>query len=210
MIAQSLVMAIIFLSFVVVTGMGGMVSLAQATFVTAGGFAAGWALSRDWGVDIPGIATHGQINFLWALVIGALAAAALGALSRVPLTRLGGVTLALGTLAGAFVCAFVVVRRSTTIGNGDSSGWTIRPPTLDIPGLNWVNDVLIVNGRPSRRSTSASSRSRSCCSSRCSGSSRSSSTRCSARASGRAMLAVRSSEVAAEASGVPRRTARRS
>ena len=44
-IAQSLVMAIIFLSFVVVTGMGGMVSLMQASFVTAGGFAAGWALT---------------------------------------------------------------------------------------------------------------------------------------------------------------------
>ena len=48
--------------------------------MTAGGFAAGWALSHDWGVDIPGVATHGQINFFWALVIAALAAAALGAL----------------------------------------------------------------------------------------------------------------------------------
>ena len=48
-------MAIIFLSFVVVTGMGGMVSLMQASFVTAGGFAAGWALTHDFGVDIPGV-----------------------------------------------------------------------------------------------------------------------------------------------------------
>ena len=36
-IAQALVMGIIFLSFVVVTGMGGMVSLMQASFATAGG-----------------------------------------------------------------------------------------------------------------------------------------------------------------------------
>ena len=49
-------MGLIFLSFVVVTGMGGMVSLAQATFVTAGGFAAGWALNYDWGVDLPWVA----------------------------------------------------------------------------------------------------------------------------------------------------------
>jgi ABC-type branched-subunit amino acid transport system permease subunit len=58
-------MALIFLSFVVLTGMGGMVSLAQATFVTAGGFAAGWALTRDWGIDLPLVATHGRLNFLW-------------------------------------------------------------------------------------------------------------------------------------------------
>ena len=69
-IAQSLVMGIIFLSFVVVTGLGGMVSLAQAAFVTAGGFAAGWALTWDTGLDIPGISTHGQINFLWAAIFG--------------------------------------------------------------------------------------------------------------------------------------------
>ena len=58
-------MAIVFLSFVVVTGMGGMVSLAQATFVTAGGFArrAGRS-SRDWGVDIPLVAAHGQHQLL--------------------------------------------------------------------------------------------------------------------------------------------------
>ncbi len=61
-IALGLVYAIIFLSFVVVTGLGGMVSLAQATFVVAGGFAAGWALNRDWG-DIPVLAPHGSINF---------------------------------------------------------------------------------------------------------------------------------------------------
>ena len=67
-IAQSLVMAIIFLSFVVVTGMGGQVSLMQASFVTAGGFAAGWALTHDFGVDIPGWFAHGQLNFFWAVV----------------------------------------------------------------------------------------------------------------------------------------------
>ena len=54
-IAQSLAMAIIFLSFVVVTGMSGQVSLMQASFVTAGGFAGGWALTHDFGVDIPRI-----------------------------------------------------------------------------------------------------------------------------------------------------------
>ena len=70
-IAQSLAMAVIFLSFVVLTGMTGQVSLMQASFVTAGGFAAGWALTHDWGWNIPLVFSHGQLNFFWALVIGA-------------------------------------------------------------------------------------------------------------------------------------------
>ncbi len=140
-IAQSLAMAVIFLSFVVITGMGGQVSLMQASFVTAGGFAAGWALAHDWGVDIPLVASHGQLNFVWAIVIGALAAAALGALLAVPLTRLGEVNFALGTLAWAFFLA-LIPWASESVRNGES-GWTIRSPTLDIPGLNWVNDVLV-------------------------------------------------------------------
>ena len=197
-IAQSVVMGIIFLSFVVVTGMGGMVSLAQATFVTAGGFAAGWALNRDWGLDVPGIASHGQLNFLWVLVIGALAAAALGALFAWPLSRLGGVALALGTLALAFFCYFVPFGIDA-IGKGQL-GWTIRAPTLSVPGLDWVHDMLIEGDQPKidlsqlqdqilvflvlfgliTLSIHALQRS----------------------TSGRAILAVRSSEVAAEASGV--------
>jgi len=140
-IAQSLVMAIIFLSFVVVTGISGQVSLMQASFVTAGGFAAGWALTHDFGVNIPGFVSHGQINFFWAVVIAALAAAALGALLARPLTRLGGVNFALGTLAAAFFFALVPFSVDD-IRNGQS-GWSIRAPSLDVPGLNWVNDFLV-------------------------------------------------------------------
>ena len=145
-IAQGLAVALIFLSFVVVTGMGGMVSLAQATFVTAGGFAAGWALNRDWGVNIPLIATHGQINFLWAAVIGALAAAAIGALIALPATRLGAVYLALWSLAAAFFFSLVVFAYEP-IGKGQL-GWAIRAPTLDLPGLNWIHDMLIPGDQP--------------------------------------------------------------
>jgi ABC-type branched-subunit amino acid transport system ATPase component/ABC-type branched-subunit amino acid transport system permease subunit len=140
-IAQSLVMAIIFLSFVVVTGMSGQVSLMQASFVTAGGFAAGWALTHDFGIDLPGIASHGHLNFFWAVVIAALAAAALGALLALPLTRLGGVNFALGTLAWAFFLSLVPFSVDD-IRNGQS-GWTFRTPSLDVPGLNWVNDFLV-------------------------------------------------------------------
>ena len=141
LIALGLAMAIVFLSFVVVTGLGGMVSLAQATFVIAGGFAAGWALNRDWGIDLPLVATHGQINFVWAAFIGAACAATLGALVAIPVRRLGPVALALGTFALAFV-ADLVPFDYEPIGKG-SLGWTIRSPVLDLPGVNQVVDWMI-------------------------------------------------------------------
>jgi ABC-type branched-subunit amino acid transport system ATPase component/branched-subunit amino acid ABC-type transport system permease component len=138
-IAQGLSISIILLSFIVVTGMGGMVSLAQATFVTAGGFAAGWALNRNWGINIPLIASHGQLNFLWAVVIGALVAGVIGALIAWPATRLGAVYLAIWSLAACLFFSLVPFD-TQAIGNGQS-GWTIRSPALDLFGwqLNFAN-----------------------------------------------------------------------
>jgi ABC-type branched-subunit amino acid transport system ATPase component/branched-subunit amino acid ABC-type transport system permease component len=152
-IALGLVYAIIFLSFVVVTGLGGMVSLAQATFVTAGGFATGWALNRDWG-DIPVIAPHGQLNFALCALIGALCAAALGALIALPVRRLSAVALALGTFALAFVASLIPFDYDP-IGKG-SFGWPfsgtkgIPPsqvdralPSLDVDGgLGWLRSIV--------------------------------------------------------------------
>ena len=107
-IAKGMVFAVIFLSFVVVTGIGGMVSLSQATFVIAGGFAAGWAVNHNWGVDVPLIASHGQLNWLWAVVLAALVGAASGAIVALPVRRLGAVALALGTFALAFTADLVI------------------------------------------------------------------------------------------------------
>jgi ABC-type branched-subunit amino acid transport system ATPase component/ABC-type branched-subunit amino acid transport system permease subunit len=142
-IAKGLAVGLIFLSFVVVTGIGGMVSLAQATFVTAGGFMAGWALTNNWGFHLPGVATHGQLNFLWAALMGAGVAAILGALLALPVRRLGALALALGTFALAFA-AQLVVFQTEEIGNG-SGGWSFRPPSLDVPILNEIAD-LVMNG----------------------------------------------------------------
>jgi branched-subunit amino acid ABC-type transport system permease component/ABC-type branched-subunit amino acid transport system ATPase component len=197
-IAQGLAISVIFLSFVVVTGMGGMVSLAQATFVTVGGFTAGWAVNRNWHLNVPGLATHGQLNFLWAALIAVLVAAAVGALIALPITKLGGVNFALGTLACAFIASLVVFPLDSV--SNHNTGWTIRQPILSIPGLNQL-DNLVVPGSQHNVDTSQLSQQillflvvfgivtliihalwRS--------------------PSGRAMLAVRSSEVAAAASGV--------
>ena len=167
-IALGLCMALIFLSFVVLTGMGGMVSLAQATFVTAGGFAAGWALTRDWGIDLPLVATHGRLNFLWGALLAGAVAAALGALIALPLRRLGAVSLALGTLALAFV-AQLIPFNTVAIAHAPN-GWTLPTPTLDIPVVNEVVD-LADQGSSDRASISRRFLSRSCC---CSASSASS------------------------------------
>jgi branched-subunit amino acid ABC-type transport system permease component/ABC-type branched-subunit amino acid transport system ATPase component len=140
-IAESIVFGIIFLSFVVVTGLGGMVSLAQATFVTAAGFGAGWALSKNWGFSAPLIASHGQINFVWAVAVGAGVAAVLGALIAWPATRLGAVYLAIWTLAAAFFIGFIPFEWNV-IGQGDA-GWAIRGPTLQFPGSGWIHDLII-------------------------------------------------------------------
>ncbi len=139
-IAQSLATAVIMLSFVVVTGMGGMVSLAQATFVTAGGFALGWAINRNWGIDVPLLARHGQLNFAVATIIAMVVAAALGALIAWPATRLGAVYLAIWTLAAAFFFTLVPYGYQA-IGHG-SEGWAIRSPTLDLPGLSSLHRIL--------------------------------------------------------------------
>ncbi len=196
-IAQSLATAIILLSFVVVTGMGGMVSLAQATFVTAGGFAAGWVLGHNWGIDIPLIASHGQLNFALATLIAVVVAATLGALIAWPATRLGAVYLAIWSLAAAFFFSLVPFAYQA-IGHG-SDGWTIRSPTLSWPGLSVVHRILTTNRGPFDFSqlpdqillflavfgvVTAIIRS------------------LMGSATGRSMLAVRSSEVAAEASAI--------
>ncbi len=140
-IAQGLSISIILLSFIVVTGMGGMVSLAQATFVTAGGFAAGWALNRNWGFGFPLIASHGQLNFLWAVVIGAIVAGVIGALIAWPATRLGAVYLAIWSLAACLFFSLVPFD-TQAIGNGQS-GWNIRSPALDLFG--WRLDFANLN-----------------------------------------------------------------
>jgi len=143
LIAQGVVFGIIFLSFVVVTGLGGMVSLAQASFVVAGGFAAGWALDRNWGINLPLIASHGHLNFAIAALIGAVAGAGLGLVVAIIVAwrRLGGVALAIATFALAFFLALVPFD-TQAIAHGNV-GYTIPSPSLSIPGLNWLNRQLV-------------------------------------------------------------------
>jgi branched-subunit amino acid ABC-type transport system permease component len=84
--------AVIFLSIVVVTGLGGQLSFAQATFAGIGG-----AVSSQ-------LATQQGMSMIGALVVAAVVAAVVGVVVSLPALRLGGIFLTLFTFA--FALAF--------------------------------------------------------------------------------------------------------
>lgn len=128
LVVDGLVMGVIFLSFVVITGIGGMVSLMQATFVTVGGFAAGWLVRHQFGATVPVLMDNGHLNFFVAAALATVTAAAVGAVIAIPLRRLGALALALGTLSVAFI-ADLVVFQIDSISNG-SAGYLMTSPRL--------------------------------------------------------------------------------
>ncbi|MFF1367591.1 ATP-binding cassette domain-containing protein [Streptomyces virginiae] len=168
LLAQGLAVALVFMSFTVVTGLGAMVSLAQGTFVTGAALVAGLLMSRGW-------------PFAAALAVGTCVAALLGALVALPALRLGGRSLALATLALAFL-ADQVLFQLRWLRNGDA-GWPIPRPVFGPVDLSddralgvalVVLVALVAAGLTALRNSP----------------------------SGRAMLAVRSAPAAAVASGV--------
>jgi branched-chain amino acid transport system permease protein len=85
----SMIMAIVSLSLVLLTGFAGQVSLAQAAFAGTGGF----IMSR--------LASGAHVLFPFSLLLGALAASAVGVVIAVPALRVRGSQLAVVTLAAA-------------------------------------------------------------------------------------------------------------
>ncbi|MEU6712753.1 ATP-binding cassette domain-containing protein [Nonomuraea sp. NPDC046802] len=108
--AQGLVLALIFCSFVVVTGIGGMVNLAQAAFASMAALTCGWAFASG-------------LPFALAIVLGVLAAGAVGMLVALPALRLGGRVLTLATLAVALL-ADQVLFQVDAFSNG-TIGWSL-------------------------------------------------------------------------------------
>lgn len=167
-LAQGLAISLVFVSFTVVTGLGAMVSLAQATFVTGAALVAGLLMSHGW-------------PFIAAALVGTCGAAVLGALVALPALRLGGRSLALATLALAFLADQVLFQMGW-LRNGDT-GWEIPravfgPVDLSDDRAMGVAMVVLVAVAVAALSALRGS------------------------ATGRAMLAVRSAPAAAMASGV--------
>jgi branched-chain amino acid transport system permease protein len=88
-VASGLALATAFLSYVVVTGDGGMISLCQITFA---GIAAALAAQ---------FATNHNVPVLLAILLGALIVVPIGMIAALPSLRLGSLYLALATLAFA-------------------------------------------------------------------------------------------------------------
>lgn len=109
-----LALSLVLLSFVVVTGIGGMVSLAQAAFVTAAGLSAGLLMD------------HYHLPWLVAFIGGTAVAALIGAVVAVPALRLGGLALSLATLALGFLGDDVLFQWNWL--NGGLNGWPISRP----------------------------------------------------------------------------------
>jgi branched-subunit amino acid ABC-type transport system permease component len=89
--------ATIFLSITVMTGMGGLVSLAQASFAAVGAY------------TVAQLAEQQNMPVLLGMLIGAVLAALVGALIALPVMRLEGIYLALGTVAFALMFDNVIV-----------------------------------------------------------------------------------------------------
>jgi branched-subunit amino acid ABC-type transport system permease component/ABC-type branched-subunit amino acid transport system ATPase component len=180
-IAVGLSLSLIFLSFVVVTGLGGMVSLAQATFVTTGAFTAGWLINHQFAQTTPLLMNNGRVNFVIAAVAGAAVAAVVGLLVALPVRRLGALELALATLTLAFV-GDTLIFQLDEIGNG-STGYLIPEPTIGPFDFNESRSmVFLLVLLCAAVSLLIHNLQRS--------------------PTGRAVLAVRSSEVAARTSGI--------
>ncbi len=132
LLVKGLAYSLIFLSFVVVTGIGGMVSLAQATFVTMASLMTGLLVSHGW-------------PFLPAAIVGVVAAAIAGLLVALPSVRLGGLALALSSLALALLGEKVLFAW-TSFGNSNY-GWKLPPPKLgpvDLDDQRTLGIVLMV------------------------------------------------------------------
>ena len=104
---DGIVLAVMLLSITVITGLGGQISLAQATFAGIGGFTAA-QLSFNHG--------FGTVE---GMLAGAALAALVGALVAIPSLRLGGIYLTLATLALALAADAVVFKLDGFTGGAD-------------------------------------------------------------------------------------------
>lgn len=120
LVTQAVIMATIYLSITVITGLAGQISLCQGTFAAIGGFA------------VFQLADHHGVPVLLGALLGALIASVVGAVLSLPVLRLGGIWTAVATLAFAFFFDAVVVKLSW-VGGGDTSllqGTRVPRPVL--------------------------------------------------------------------------------
>ncbi len=115
LVTQAVALAIVYLSFTVITGFAGHISLAQGAFAAIGGMTMFQLADR---YDVP---------VLVGAITGALLAAVVGALLSLALLRLNGIWIAIATLAFAFFYDAVMVKFSWAGGTADGSARQVVP-----------------------------------------------------------------------------------
>ena len=129
-VTKAVLFSLIFLSITVITGMGGQISLCQATFAAVGGFTTA-QLGDNFGSP------------LLSLVVGIVFATIVGALIAIPSLRLGGIYLALATLAFALMFDSVLVPQEW-LGGGTLPPQSPRPGFLDGNQAFFVFSVVLL------------------------------------------------------------------
>ncbi len=125
-LTQGVAYSVIFLSIVLLTGMSGQISLCQAAFAGIGAFTCAQ------------LATHFGISVLVGMLAGGAVAAAVGVVVALPALRLGGLALALATLAFGLLADNVGFQFSWS-GNGDSG---VNVPRPQLGSLNFTSGKL--------------------------------------------------------------------
>ena len=130
-VSQGVALGVLFLTFTVVIGEGGMVSLAQVTLAGIGAFtAAKLATNAEWPVEL-------------ALLAGALVAVPIGLIVAGLSLRLGGLYLALATLAFSQLVRYLVFARDD-FDNFGSGVEIFRPEFLGIDFNDRTNFYLLL------------------------------------------------------------------
>ncbi len=143
-ISEALSLAVIFLSITIFTGLGGQISLAQASFAAAGGFGLAKACAE---LDIPVL-----LGILLGGIIAAIAGAVfvllidgvptlIGRARKRNVPRLSGLYLSLATLAGALMASQVIFNREEV--SGGQFGITVPRPDFATSDRMWF---LVVFG----------------------------------------------------------------
>ena len=129
-VSLGLALAVVMLSFVVITGLGGLVSLAQAAFVVVAGLTAGIAIQQY------------HVPYFPALLLGIAVCALLSLAVSLPSVRLGGLAFALATLALGFLADNVLFEWNWFTNTSD--GWLFQPPR--IAGLDFADGKTFAVG----------------------------------------------------------------
>ena len=108
LVTQAVILSTIFLSITVITGMAGQISLCQGAFAAIGGF------------TVFQLADRYDLSVLAAALLGACVASAIAALLSLPVIRLGGIWVAIATLAFAYFFDAVMVKFSW-VGGGETA-----------------------------------------------------------------------------------------